>query len=129
MKSPFLVLNTAIANRIEADTGREVLGSTPENETFPYIMMGALDGRDWSDKFCPGQEVFSTVHSWSQYAGKEEILKINDEILQAVTRAPLDLGSVFNAVFVQMDGNRIIDDIDGFTLHGILTFKFLIEER
>ena len=128
MKSPFLVLNTAVADRITEKTGRTVLDDTPENEVFPYITMGILTGRDWSDKFTPGQEVQITVHIWSQYAGKKEVLEIGDEILQAVTRQPPLSLAGFNAVVDGLDSHNVIMDIDGFTRHAILTFKYLIEE-
>jgi len=129
MKSPFLVLHTAQANRIKSRTGRTVFDETPENEVFPYITMGALIGRDWSDKFVPGQEIYSTIHVWSQYAGKTEVLMIGDEVLQALTWQPLNLGVGFHAVVEKMSEHQVIMDIDGFTRHGILTFRYLIEER
>lgn len=129
MRSPFLILNTAIADRIELRTGREVHDDTPEKEVFPYIVMGAMHARDWSDKFTPGQEVNCTVHVWSEYKGKKEVAMICDEVLQAVTWKKLDLGSGFNAVVDSMDDHSIITDIDGVTRHGILDFRFLIEER
>lgn len=129
MKSPFLVLHKAIADRIVARTGREVFDATPENEIFPYIKMGSLDGRNWSDKFTPGQEVTSKIHIWSQYKGKKEVLEIGDEVLQALTRPPpLDLGAGFYAVMDEMESHAIIEDMDGFTLHGILTMRYLIQQ-
>lgn len=130
MRSPFLILHTAQTNRIRSRTGRRVFDETPENEVFPYIVMGALISRDWSDKFVPGQEVHSTIHIWSQYAGKTEVLIIGDEVLQALTRTPLNLGASFHAVIDGgFDEHQVITDIDGFTRHGILTFRYLIEER
>lgn len=128
MKSPFLVLHTAQANRIRSRTGRPVFDETPENEVFPYITMGALIARDWSDKFVPGQEIHSTIHIWSQYRGKTEIMQIGDEVLQALTRTPLNLGTRFHAVVEKLDEHQVIMDIDGFTRHSILTFRYLIEE-
>ena len=128
MKSPFLVLHKAIADRIVDRTGRTVYDDTPQNEVFPYITMGALIGRNWSDKFNPGQEVNVSVHIWSQYEGKKEVLQIGDEVIQALTRTSLDLGSGFCAVVDEMDSHEVIMDIDGFTRHGILTFRYLIEE-
>ena len=128
MKSPFLTLNTAIGDRIIDRTGREVFDDTPENEKFPYITLGSMIGRDWSDKFIPGQEVHATVHIWSQYPGKKEVSEIGDEILQALTRTPLDLGVGFNAVVDGLDSHNVIMDIDGFTRHAIITMRYLIEE-
>lgn len=128
MKSPFLVLHKAVADRIVSQTDIDVFDDTPENERFPYITMGALTGRDWSDKDTPGQEVHSTIHVWSQYKGKRQILEIGDEVLQALTRTPLDLGAGFHAVVEGLDDHLVIMDIDGFTRHGILTFRYLIQE-
>lgn len=129
MKSPLLILHKAIADRIVNRTGREVFDATPENEVFPYIKMGSLIGRDWSDKFTPGQEVDAKIHVWSQYKGKKEVLMIGDEILQALTRRPpLDLGTGFSAIVDGMDSHEVIEDIDGFTLHGILTMRYLIQQ-
>lgn len=129
MKSPFLVLHKAIADRIVDRTGRAVYDDTPQNEVFPYIMMGALIGRDWSDKFTPGQEVDAKIHIWSQYEGKKEVLQIGDEVLQALTRSPpLDLGTGFSAIVDGMDSHEVIMDIDGFTRHSILTMRYLIQQ-
>ncbi len=129
MKSPFLSLHTAVADRLTAETGRKVYDNTPENEKYPYITMGAITGRDWSDKSTPGQDVLVTVHAWSQYAGKKEILTMGDEIVQALTRGALDLGTGFNAVVDTIDDHRVITDIDGFTRHAIITFRYLVEEQ
>jgi len=128
VKSPLLVLHKAIRDRIISATGREVYDDFPENESMPYIVAGEIDGRDWSDKFQPGQEVNATIHVWSDYPGKKEVADIMDEILQALTSNPLSLGSSFRAVCSGLDMSEIIIDIDGVTRHGILKFKYLIEE-
>ena len=128
MKSPFLTLHKAIRDRITSITGKEVYDDFPENVPMPHIIAGEIDGRDWSDKFQPGQEVTATIHVWSDYPGKKEVSEIMDEILQALTSAPLSLGNSFRAVCENVDMSEIIVDIDGVTRHGILKFKYLIEE-
>jgi len=128
MKSPFLVLHKAIRDRIISATGREVYDNFPKNVSMPYIIAGEIEGRDWSDKFAPGQEIVATIHVWSSYPGKKEVAEIMDEILQALYLEPLSLGEAFRAVCQSLDLSEIIVDIDGITRHGILKFRYLIEE-
>ncbi|MBA7465167.1 hypothetical protein ES707_00329 [subsurface metagenome] len=128
MKSPFLVLHDAQVARIEAETSYKVFDDLPKQEPYPYVTMGEMTARDWSDKFEPGQEVYSTIHIWSQYRGRKEAADMGDGILQALSKSPLDLGPNFRAVMDELDMNELIIDIDGITRHGILRFKYLIEE-
>ena len=128
MKSPFLVLHDAEVARIEAETTYDVYDDVPEQAPYPYVVMGEMTATDWSDKFEPGQEVYSTKHIWSQYKGKKEVVEMGDAILQALTKSTLDLGPNFRAVLNELDMNEIIVDIDGMTRHGIMRFKYLIEE-
>ena len=128
MKSPTLVLHQALITRIEAQTTYKIFDANPENEAFPYITMGEVTARDWSDKFEPGQEVYFTIHIWSQYEGRKEAEEMADEILQALTLMPLDLTPNFRAVLSELDSYDLIIDIDGKTRHGVLRHRYLIEE-
>ena len=128
MKSPFLAIHKAIRDRIISATGREVYDDFPENTPMPHIIAGEIEGRDWSDKFQPGQELTATIHVWSDYPGKKEVAEIMDGVLQALTSEPLSLNSEFSAVCEGLDMSEIIIDIDGVTRHGILRFKYLVEE-
>jgi hypothetical protein len=128
MKSPFLVLHKAIRDRIKDVTGREVYDDFPENVSMPYIVAGEIEGRDWSDKFQPGQQVIATIHIWSSYPGRKEVAEIMDETLQALSSESLSLSDEFKAVLSSLDLSQIIIDIDGMTRHGILKLRFLIEE-
>jgi hypothetical protein len=63
MKSPFLILHQAQRDRIVAETGYKVYDEFPGLDVaMPYVIMGEVSGRDWSDKFAAGQEVTSTLH-------------------------------------------------------------------
>ncbi len=128
MKSPFLKLHDAQVARVEAETTYTVYDDIPEQAAYPYVVMGEMTARDWSDKFEPGQEVYSTLHIWSQYAGRKEADEMADGILQALTKSKLDLGANFNAVLGVFESYDLIIDIDGKTRHGIIKMKYLIEE-
>jgi len=128
MKSPFLVLHDAQVARIELETSYTVYDDMPKQAPYPYVVMGEMIGRDWSDKFVPGMEVHSTIHIWSQYAGRKEAAEMGDAILQALSKSPLDLAPNFRAVLDELDTHDLIIDIDGITRHGILRLRYLIEE-
>jgi len=129
MKSSTLILHEAQIVRIEAHTNYKVFDENPENEPYPYVVMGEVTASDWSDKFEDGMEIYSTIHVWSQYHGRKEADLMADGLLQALTSSPLDLGSDFRAALNVLDGYNLIVDLDGITRHGILRFKYLIEEQ
>jgi len=128
MKSPTLVLHEAQVVRIEALTAYKVFDENPENEPYPYVVMGEISAKDWSDKFEDGMEVYSTIHVWSQYHGRKEADQMSDAILQALTSSPLELGASFRAALDRLDGYNLLVDLDGKNRHGVLRFKYYIEE-
>lgn len=128
MKSSTLVLFKAQFTRIEAETAYTVYDDNPEQAAYPYIVMGEITARDWSAKSEPGQEVYSTIHIWSQYAGRKEADDMSDGALQALTKRKLDLSPDFREVLGVFDSYDLIIDIDGKTRHGILRMRYLIQE-
>ena len=128
MKSSTLVLHEAQVVRIEAYTDYTIYDENPQNAPFPYVTMGGITAKEWSDKFEDGMEVYSTIHIWSQYHGRKEADQMSDAVLQALTSSELNLGSSFRAALDRLDSYNLIVDIDGVTRHGILIFKYLIEE-
>ena len=129
MKSPFLPLHQAQRDRIIAETGSKVFDDFPGKDVaMPYVVMGEVSGRDWSDKFQAGQQVTSTFHVWSDYPGRKECAEMQDAILRALSGDALSLGQDFRAVYSGLDMIEIIIDIDGVSRHGILRLRYLIEE-
>lgn len=129
MKSSTLALHGAQVIRIESYTDYKVFDETPENEPYPYIVMGGITAKWWGDKLKDGMEIYSTIHIWSQYRGRKEADEMSDAILQALTKdEPIGLGANFRAALDRLDGYNLLVDLDGKTRHGILRFKYYIEE-
>ena len=128
MKSPTLVLHEAQVVRIEAHTDYKMFDENPENEPYPYVVMGEITATDWSDKLEDGMEVYSTIHVWSQYHGRKEADEMADALLQALTSSSLDLGPNFRTALNKFDNYNLLVDLDGKTRHGVLRIKYLIEE-
>jgi len=129
MMSPFLAVHDAQLERITTETGYKVYDDFPGPKvSMPYVVAGACEARDWSDKFKAGQEVISTIHIWSNYPGRKEVAEMQDKCLRALMNGKLRLSPEFNVVFSSLELSEIIIDIDGTTRHGILKLKYLIEE-
>ena len=128
MKSPFLSLHDAEVARIEEETEYTVYDDMPEQAPYPYVNMGEMTAMDWSDKSKPGQEVYLTIHIWSQYKGRKEVVEMGDMVIRALTKVPLVLAPNFRIVLAELDMDELIMDIDGITRHKILRHRYLIEE-
>lgn len=128
MKSALLSLQDAIYNRLKSETEWKIYDHVEERTPCPYISMGTIRGLRWCDKSADGQEVYATLDFWSEHRGKAEVAKMMNEALQAITASDLTLTGGFRAAYDALDTNEILDDIDGVTRHGILIFKFYIEE-
>ena len=127
MKSPTLALHGAQVIRIEANTDYKVFDENPVNEAYPYIVMGEITAKDWSDKSEDGMEVYSTIHVWSRYHGRKEADEMSDMVIQALA-SPLNLGASFREALGMFDGYDLMVDLDGKTRHGIVRMKYYIEE-
>ncbi len=129
MRSPVLPLQKAIYDRISGETSFHVFDNHPESEAFPYVVLGEISAVDWSDKSKPGQSVNMTIHFWSRYPGKKETAEMMDAVTAALSYPWFpSLGASFNPVFHEMELSEIFRDIDGLTFHGVLKWKYLIEE-
>jgi len=128
MRNPSLALHKAIIDRLEYATAYKIFDDLPENEDFPYIVVGEISARNWSSKFENGQEITVTLHIWSQYRGRKETDIIANEIEQALTSSDLELGNSFLGSFQKFESYDLIIDMDGITRHGIIKMRYLIEE-
>lgn len=130
IRSPLLELHALQRERIIEDTGLKVYDDFPGlKESMPYVVMGEMTMRPWDDKFEHGQEVTSTMHVWSSYPGRKEVLEITDKIVKALSREELSFGERFKAVFSSLDSVNVIIDIDGVTRHAVVSYRYLIEQN
>ena len=126
MKSPLLLLQKAIYDRLKTSLTCPVYDQVPDGAAMPYVTLGEDTAVDWSTKPAPGMEVTHTLHVWSDYRGMAEAKGIMDEIIQALTVNPLTVEG-FAVVSGQLDMAEAMRDPDGYR-HGILRFRFKILE-
>ena len=126
MKSPLLPLQKAIYDRLKVNLPCPIYDHVPDGATMPYVTLGEDTVRDWSTKLEAGQEVTHTLHVWSDYSGMKEAKEIIDQVIQALTSAPLQVEGFF-VVLATLDMVETMRDPEGFR-HGIVRFRFKIQE-
>lgn len=129
MDSSLGPLQTAIYERLSTDAALTakvtgVFDFAPENQAFPYVVVGADTGTDGSTFGADGQNVAAMIHTWSQYQGFAEVKAIHSIILQALT-APLPVNG-WTALTLVCDLDQALVDSDGITRHGVLRIRFYL---
>ncbi len=128
-RSPLLPLQKAVYNRLKSNLTVPIYDAVPESAVFPYVTIGEDTSVDWSTKLTSGQEVTHTLHVWSQYIGMTEVKDLIDQVIQALTISPLDMSAdKFKAIVHSLDLNETFRDPDGTTRHGVLRFRFKIQD-
>jgi len=106
--------------------------NVPIGLTPPYVVLGesvTTTSNVFSKK---GQEVVATLHGWSEYKGKQEILKMRDTIFNALddglgtTPVLTLLGGVYRSIVCLYDNGQIIVDDTTNILKWHLTDRYRV---
>jgi hypothetical protein len=133
MKLPLNELQAAIVSALStAYPTWRIFDDTPEQPKYPYVIVGEVSTTDWRTKSEPGVALVLTLHFWSQYPGKHEAAGMMGNALTVLLRdhppALPNLSPTFHVVDLALDSAEIIIDVDGYTRHGLLRLRYLIEE-
>jgi hypothetical protein len=134
MKTAILSLQTAIYNRLSNDTqlAAKITGvydAVDENTIFPYVTLGNGDTvNNWSTGTWYGEELTHTMHVWSRYKGKKEVIEIMNLIINALSQ-PLSLDGGFLVEFIQLEFMEVLSDPDDITRHGVMRYRFKIRNQ
>jgi hypothetical protein len=101
--------------------------TTTDDDDFPFIQIGASQviaddsgGADGSGD--EGKTEYIDLHSWSRLRGQTQVKTIMGAIYDALHHQSLTVVGRSSA-YCWLDDERVIDDRDGLTRHGIQTFK------
>ncbi|CAM3829846.1 DUF3168 domain-containing protein [Litorimonas haliclonae] len=127
----------AVHSALSQNTGvQDALGtpprlydSAPEDPVFPYLSYGAMRREDVGGDATPLCLHQMTLHLWSRYAGRAEILGLLAQIETVVTdqdalSAHLSPDTLVSATALYSD---ILRAPDGRTHHGLLRLSFLTQ--
>lgn len=93
---------------------------------FPYITIGDDQIIDDGNSCAPAWECFVNVHVWSREVGRPQAKAVGAAVMEA-----LDVALTIDGFVVkdhQFRDAQYPRDTDGVTTHGILQFRYLIDE-
>ncbi|MFT0800370.1 DUF3168 domain-containing protein [Bacillus swezeyi] len=124
-------LQKAMNERLSTDEALNAVISgvydTPDKNTpFPYVTIGEDTSTPFETKVTFGENITTVLHVWSRAEdGKREAKQILSLMLQALTKAPLEVEG-FKTIQLSFLQSQVITDIDGITKHGILRLRLYI---
>jgi len=121
-----VVAELKAASALTAIVGERIYDAVPASAVFPYVTFrvdGVLDdGVDCVE----ASEIFFSIHVWSRAVGWPEASRIAGEIRDALDLNELDVTG-YNLVNLHFRDFRRLDDPDGKTNHGVVSFRALID--
>ena len=99
----------------------------PPATAYPYLHIADADKIADDVSCADGKEIYFSIHSWSRHRGKKEITLIMSAIHTALHAQSLTVAGLSSCLaFVTFE--RLLDDPDGLTRHGVTTLKLLCRE-
>lgn len=107
-----------------ADVPPRLYDSAPEDPVYPYLTYGALRSEDIGADDTPLTAHQMTLHIWSRYTGRAEVMALLGQLghaLDAETLTDVATIAVRSATAVYSD---VLRAPDGRTHHGLLRLSF-----
>lgn len=104
-----------------------VPSAVDQNDAYPYVVVGDDTSIPFDTDTSQGSEATVTLHVWSRYRGRYEAKQIQRAIYDALHRSRLNVAEL-HTVEVFYDYAETILDPDGITRHGVIRFRFIVEE-
>ena len=132
------IIAKAVHSALSQNTGvQDALGapprlydSAPEDPVFPYLSYGVMRREDVGGDAAPLCLHQMTLHLWSRYAGRAEVLALLGQVEAVVT--DLDGLSAYLPPYSLVSATIIYADVlrapDGRTHHGLLRLSFLTQD-
>lgn len=111
---------------VAALVGARVYDKVPEATAFPYLSLGVVSGVPFDAEGLRGMQHIFDVHVWSRTVGAVECRRICAAVNEALHWAALTLDGGAS-VFCRATSRRDMDDPDGVTTHGVVTFEILTD--
>lgn len=142
MKDPSYAMQGAVHTALTASTAvQAVLGNPPrvydkvpaaEQLSYPYARIGDDQVVGDSNACGDGWEVYVTIHIFSNHAQtpRPQVKQVSNAIGLALGDfSALIAPAGFEVVEVSLEQSRtFFDDKDGLTCHGVMTFRYLVND-
>jgi hypothetical protein len=125
-----LALQTALYNKFTGDTTLMTLAAvydrTPKGTAFPYVTIGDSTASDWSTKTTSGTEQNFSIHVWSREGGRAQAANIMERVYELLHEGTLGVPN-HTLVLSRLVSSALILESDGFTYHGTMRFRALLQ--
>ena len=100
--------------------------AVPEDETFPYIVIGDETATDWSEKIGAGIDASEQVQVFSRADGFAEAKEIAGRVVDALTAGEFEVDGQ-NLVDLRLEGSETFRDEEDRRV--VLRFTIRLQER
>lgn len=101
--------------------------TAPEDPVYPYLTYGALRSEDNGADETPLASHQMTLHLWSRYAGRAEILGLLSKVTHALRKDELSRAAEVAVLSASTLYSDVLRASDGRTQHGLLRMSFVTE--
>ena len=124
-------LQKAIYQKLTGDAGLQnlisgVFDRPPQGQAYPYITIGQAVINDWSTKTTIGSEQRLDIHIWSREGGKKQVETIAEKIHSLLHLVDMSVDGQ-TLVMMRFMSSSILPENDGYTYHGTMRFRALLE--
>ena len=100
----------------------------PEDPIFPYLTYGPMRSEDISGDGAVISSHIMTLHIWSRYGGRAQVMEVLAAVTGALESAELTLADV-ELVRAKVSYTDIFRAPDGLTLHGLIRFSLITDKE
>jgi hypothetical protein len=132
MSDVSLMMQAAVIAALKDDTdltaeiSERIYDSVPSSAQFPYVTFRVPIVVDDSADCITGSEVFFDIHIWSRATGWPEASRIAGIVRASLDEAEFNVTD-HNLINLHFRDFRRLDDPDGKTNHGVVSFRALID--
>lgn len=124
----FILSKLTTNEAVIALVGNRIYDGPPASPQFPYISLGSTDFRPDDAECIASREETSQIDCWTRKNGRKWPCKeIVDAVVNALRNQEGELSDGY-LVEVNIELARVMDDLDGITVHGVVQCTGLIDE-
>ena len=132
MASALLAIQRAIFAKLSGDTAlmalvKGVFDDVPENQAFPYVVIGEATETPSNTFGRKGKDVTCTIHIWSQAKGNTEALTILDRLNDLLDFEPLAVAG-YEVIAVEYENAVTLREPDGVTRQVPVRYRVRVKE-
>ena len=111
------------------DAPPRLYDAAPEDPIFPYLTYGALRSEDIGADDTPLASHLMSLHLWSRYSGRAEVLALLSKVTHALRAEALTAAGALDVRSVTAVYADVLGAADGRTKHGLLRLSFTTQAK